>query len=265
MNNDIELYDGTVRLNVNHDRKQHLYLVSKLLPNNVWTEPVAKEGVSGYLKVIPKYLEQWTANVASQTWLGALKSGLEKNKWQETYDTARFAYKEVSNAGKNKGTDFHDAMEMFLKDEDVEPDENIQELFHIFANWWEASEWEALEVELPVYSLREDYCGKADLLARTPAGKTVLCDLKSTKSGVYLENFYQLGGYALAIMEENPEIEIDDLAILNPNVVNADGLKPVVASHFGMSVTDAIRGFSLCKLLTDDLNKNQLRFKSLTQ
>ncbi len=261
------LYQGKVKLEIEHTDRKHDYLVSKLLPKGIWTDPVPKSGVTSYLNVIPKFLLQWSANEASGYWLSQLRDGLTEDKWEETYDEARYAHRAKADAGKSRGTDLHAVVEKWLTDPTYQPEDDpevkpeVFKLFFIFREWWNESKYEPIGIETPCYSLSLDYCGKCDVIAKTPKGKIILGDVKSSKSGVYLENFYQLGGYALALLEEGTIKQIDDLFILNPHVVKEKIMQPVYASHFGMSVEDAIRGFSYCKTLTDNLKENELKFK----
>lgn len=262
------LYNGDERLTVDHSKIRHRYLIEHKLPDGQWTEPTIIEGVTNYLKVIPKDLMFWSAGVASQYWVDLLLSGeeltLSKSEVFEHHLAAKAEHTRLSGKGKNKGTDYHTLMEYYFNDpkkylhEFGKATPEVRKLVDRTVVWWENSGWTLIGCETGVYSRQLGYGGKIDLEAITATGKRVVCDFKSTKlsrmapNGVYLEYFFQEGGYALPRREEG--IEIDDLVILNPNHVDAAGdMLPVYASTMDMAVEDAIHAFTICKTLTDTI------------
>lgn len=257
------LHNNTVKLEIDHSKTRHRYLRSLKLPTGKWTKPEIIEGVTHYLETIPKYLGPWYAKEASDYWLSTVNAaddlGILKLMSRDTYNAAKGAADNKGKVGRNKGTDMHNALECYFKQQPIPVmSELVQILYDRVVYWWEHSGWTFVSSEAPVYSKLMGYGGKKDLDAITDTGKYVICDFKSTKlsrqapHGVYLEMFIQGGGYAEPTMEEGRTV--DDIVILNPNNVDRDGhMVPIFASGIGMAVEDAIHAFSAAKALTDIL------------
>lgn len=264
MSEQYKLYGDEILLTVDHSKTRHRYYVQKKLPDGSLSEQEITEGATGYLEVIPKFLLPWAASTGSQYWVDLLKqSGVVMQfsdaQLQEHHELARKSYVRHSQKGKDKGTDYHTAMEFYNKNGKLPLADvtlEVAELCNRTIQWQEESGWKFTGSELGCYSKLFGYAGKIDLEGISNTQKNVICDYKSTKlsrsapDGVYLEMFIQMGGYAQCRIEEGQRV--DDLCVLNPNHIDDNGnMIPSFASSFGMAVEDAIHLFTLCKTLTD--------------
>jgi hypothetical protein len=147
-------------------------------------------------------------------------------------------YEDVDRA-KGRGTEVHTAAEQLLAGKSVKVPEEIAGHVESYARFLDEFQVEALHVEFSCISYRWGYAGTADLCARLvlpdKGPKTLLMDLKTTRSGVFGETALQLAAYRLAQYwvigdEEIDPVEVDYCAAIH---VRGDGydLVPVEAGE----------------------------------
>lgn len=164
-------------------------------------------------------------------------------------EEASMAYIHLRDAGGNSGTAAHEMVEDFLLGKEVvlSQDTGANKAYHAFVKWFKETEPEVLGVENVIYSKSLDYAGTYDFLIKVD-GKVYLGDLKTTNpsreapNGIYPENFFQLGAYALAYMEQR-EAEPDMPAIEDVMVVSCkkNGKVDIVTGQdVGLSINDTL-------------------------
>lgn len=173
------------------------------------------------------------------TW--PLYEGIEwLKKHDKDWEGAAKAYTIKSDKGKDVGTEVHAWVEVFLQEQvPITPSLEAQKACNAFLGWFEKTMPKVLATEFIIYSKIFDYAGTADALLEID-GKVVLCDVKTNKSsktspsGIYPEHLLQLGAYALAHHEENPQEKIDDLMVIR---IGKDGvLNTLRASELGFKI-----------------------------
>jgi len=188
---------------------------------------------------VPKpALINWAANATAEAavdrWdeLGELGPAKRLKELQG----ARYAEKDA--AGR-RGTEVHAAAEKLLAGEQVKVPEEIAGHVEQYARFLDEFQVQAIHVEFSCVSYRWGYAGTADLCARLvlpdKGPKTLLMDLKTTRSGIYGETALQLAAYRYADVwvigdEEIEPVECDYAAAIH---VRGDGydLVPVEAGE----------------------------------
>lgn len=216
----VSLYDGTITIQFSSNARNRY---------TVLEDGHSPVGCTTVLQVLSKPgLALWPMYEALD-WL-------KKNP--DDFIGAEKAYLIKSDRGKDVGTQVHTSIEKFLAEGRAEALNDAIKPFNAFVGWFEDVKPKVLAAEQVIYSKQFDYAGTYDALLEID-GKVVLCDVKTTNIsrtaplGIYPEMFLQLGGYALAHHEENPEQVIDDLMIIR---VGKDGvLNTLRASDLGLT------------------------------
>lgn len=222
----VRLYDNSVTIHFN-PASRNRYMIEE-----TQTSPV---GVTTILSQLSK---------GEGLMLWPLYEGVEwLKKHQGDWEGALKAYTIKSDSGKNTGSLVHSWIEQYLAvGAGVAPTPALeaQKACLAFVNWFEEVNPKVLATEFIIYSKKMDFAGTADALVEID-GKVVLVDVKTTNIsrtaplGIYPEMFLQLGGYALAHHEENPEQQIDDVMIVR---AGKDGvLNTMRASDLGFKLT----------------------------
>lgn len=186
---------------------------------------------------IPKpALINWAANATAEAAIDRWDelTALGPAKRLKELQGARYAEKD---AAARRGTEVHHAAEQLLAGKAVQVPEEIHGHVEAYARFLEEFHVEPLHVEFSCVSYRWGYAGTADLCARLvlpdKGPKTLLMDLKTTRSGVFGETALQLAAYRYADKwviddEEIDPVEVDYCAAIH---VRADGydLVPVEA------------------------------------
>lgn len=144
---------------------------------------------------------------------------------------------ESKDAAARRGTEVHAAAEQLLAGKPVKVPEEIAGHVEAYARFLDEFKVEAIHVEFSCVSYRWGYAGTADLCARLvlpdKGPKTLLMDLKTTRSGIFGETALQLAAYRYPDVwvigdEEIEPVEVDYCAAIH---VRADGydLVPVEA------------------------------------
>jgi len=146
---------------------------------------------------------------------------------------------EAKDAAARRGTEVHRAAEQLLAGKSVKVPEEIAGHVESYARFLDEFEVRPIHVEFSCVSYRWGYAGTADLYAQLtipdkgPA--LLLCDLKTTRSGIFGDAALQLAGYRFAefwIVDEE-EIEPPQVDYCAGIHVRADGydLIPVEAGE----------------------------------
>ena len=175
---------------------------------NVWEMPTEK-----FLGVFPSSTTILNAYPQSQH----LTKWIAEQGWQESQ-------KIKSDAGVS-GTTIHNACDLLeqgalLKRENY----SLEEWFKIstFINWHKEVNPKLIAIEVPVFSKKGKYAGRADRLY-TIEDEYVLVDFKSSRS-LYPHFPLQFASYAQAI-EENSDIKISKTAALQLGTSSKKGFK----------------------------------------
>jgi hypothetical protein len=145
-------------------------------------------------KGFPKHLEKWAADQSA---------GYAIDHWDELAELApskrlkliadaRFADRD--NAAR-RGTEVHRLARRLMKGEEVPVPDELEghvDAYLAFLDEWRPAE---LLVEAPVANVTYGYCGTLDMVADLADGARWLVDLKTTRSGVYLESALQITAY----------------------------------------------------------------------
>lgn len=210
------LYKDTVRLEFSPSG--HRY---KIFHNGV--ELYGTKGVTTVIGIIDKpELLQWSANMASNTWVEGLKG-------QVSYDEVLIAKlsKEAPNAWRVRrdsagdiGTLVHAWIESYInakiKGAPLPPapiNPIIQTSVMKFIQWEMENSIKFVASEKKVYSLRHNVAGICDFLYVNKQGRFCLGDIKTSK-GIYKSFSLQLAAYRYMIEEENPKIQIEEMTIV---------------------------------------------------
>ena len=106
---------------------------------------------------------------------------------------------EVKDTAARRGTEVHAAAELLIAGKDVKVAEEIAGHVEAYARFLDEFKVEPLHVEFSCISYKWGYAGTADLCARVvipdKGPKTLLMDLKTTRSGVFGETALQLAAY----------------------------------------------------------------------
>lgn len=167
----------------------------------------------------PKHLEKWAADQSA---------GYAIDHWDELAEMtpskrlkliagARF---EDRDAAARRGTDVHRLARRLMAGEEVPVPDELEG--HVDAYLAFLEEWQPAEllVEAPVANVTYGYCGTLDMLADLADGHRWLVDLKTTRSGVYLESALQISAYRNAEWyvdgngEPQPMIEVERCGVV---------------------------------------------------
>lgn len=170
-------------------------------------------GVTTILRILGKpALVPWAAKKAAEAFLARVDEEMPKlidGKIKEIAfdEIAKWAAgapnRERDTAGA-KGTDVHAVIENHLHGIELSPEFNVLspvgKSFNNFRKWELENSWKVIVGDTPLISLDMGYGGRMDGLFLDEKERIVLVDFKTAK-GVYPDNFVQLGGYSLALME----------------------------------------------------------------
>jgi hypothetical protein len=188
---------------------------------------------------VPKpALINWAANATAEAAIDrwAELTALGPAKRLKELQGARYAEKD---AAARRGTEVHRAAEELLAGRPVKVPEEIAGHVEQYARFLDEFKVKPIYVEFSCVSYRWGYAGTADLCAGLvlpdKGPKTLLMDLKTTRSGVFGETALQLAAYRYPDVwvindEEVPPVEVDYCAAIH---VRGDGyeLVPVEAGE----------------------------------
>lgn len=284
-------YNGKIKLIYNETNPKLRYQVSHEKPDKTWTQPTIVAGVSSVLALVPKpYLVAWAGLVATEKAIELLdhKTIEEVRQWllvymdkykctaYEAIKAARKQYPVLAqiatghqakgDEAKETGTDAHNALEAHVLNKPYQcTTDGGQRALDSFKK-------SGVTITNPIteqaiYSRQHSYAGRFDLVCEI-GGRTVLADWKTNKrdsrynpSGAHLENFIQMGAYAMAWQEEHDKWP-DDLAVIN---VDKEEAKPAIitlASDFDATPQELASVFISMKGVADSLRQLDHRWKT---
>lgn len=144
------------------------------------------------------------------------------------------------DSGAGTGTEAHALVENYLKDRvnhEAKAATGTPEAinaFKAFVKWFEAVKPKVINVEEVIYSHDFKFAGTYDCMLEID-GRVYLCDYKTTNvsrkapNGIYIENFVQLGAYALAHEEQRVYEEANG----GTNLRKIDGLMVISGKKNG--------------------------------
>ncbi len=137
---------------------------------------------------------------------------------------ARFADRD---AAAKRGTEVHGLAEQLVSGHEIEVPEQLAGHVEAYVDFLDRYRVEPVLTEFVVVSHSYGWAGTGDLIADFPTlGQRLLCDIKTSRSGVFGETAWQLAAYRYADAyvddqgEEQPMIEVDGCAVIH---VRADG------------------------------------------
>lgn len=151
-------------------------------------------------RVAKPFLIQWSADMAAEHFLKAVKSG--RADFDAIHADARVAHAKKRDASGDSGTNIHDYAECHFKGltlPELKTDEAKRgvEAFH---KWYDSHKIEILASERTLFSQTHYYAGTCDFVAKID-GKHVVGDFKTGKR-IYDEARLQTAAYQHALQEE---------------------------------------------------------------
>lgn len=146
---------------------------------------------------------------------------------------ARYAEKD---AAAKRGTEVHRLAERLARGEEIEVPEELAGHVESYVAFLDAFQVEPIHIEFSVASYAHSYAGTGDLIAFFPTlDKTLLCDIKTNRSGIFGETALQLAAYRYAevLIDDEDEHEmptVDGCAAIHVRADDAD-LIPVTAGE----------------------------------
>jgi len=191
-----KLYSGSVRLMF--DPEKHKYEVNGKKAH----------GVTSILgKIAKPQLIIWAAREAADFMRRTLVPGraYDEIEIKEMCDAAQKAHTVKKDKSADIGHLVHKWIEDFIagRNPATPTNESIRNGVGAFLEWKSLHQVEFLHSERKLYSLKYNYAGTTDFIAKVD-GKLTLGDIK-TGTGIYEEMGYQLAAYEAAYREEFPE------------------------------------------------------------
>lgn len=240
------LYNGDVILEHNFGARGIRYIVSFRLPDGSYDEGRPTRGNTTIKNIKSKpFLMPWATKLCAEAFRDGIKLAqregrdIDDDLLGDLVDSSKKAHITMRDKKAAVGSTVHDAIDMYLKGKplpEMVPME--QRRFDAWLKWWQNGKYEVIFSERPVYSKNHDYATMIDVAFRTPEGKTILADWKTSKA-LYVDTVAQLGAGALCVHEETGRMFDDMWAIrIGPNEVE---VKKV--SNMGWNYHDAIQYF----------------------
>jgi len=186
-----KLYKNTIQLSF--DDKKHIY--------SEGGKPV--DGVTGILRVIAKpALIQWSANQAVEYIERAWSSLDDEVQMKQMFNEAKYAHRKTADTAATIGTLVHEWIERHIQGvKQLEPkNKQIKQCVEAYLEWEKMLKPEYLDTERIVYSRKNRFAGRFDVLLKMD-GSTYITDIK-TSTGIYPDYWLQLAGYRIAYQEE---------------------------------------------------------------
>lgn len=163
-------------------------------------------------------LINWAANATAEAAVDRWDelSELSHSERLKTLKGARYA---ITDEAKQRGTEVHDLAEKLALGEEVEVPDAIAGHVQSALRFLDEFKVETLLTETSVYHEKALYAGTFDLLLKSGlpehAGKIILADWKTSRSGIYPETALQLTAYAKATHYLDPKdaVQANDLGV----------------------------------------------------
>ena len=158
-------------------------------------------GVTTILQKIAKpALIGWAANMASDYWLEAIRSG--RVDYSAIHKEGKSAHRKRTQAAADSGTNVHEYAEAYFKSRSLpelttDAAKKGAEAFH---KWVSSHNIEIIASERRIFSKEFFYAGTCDFIAKID-GVYGVGDIK-TSSGIYPEMRFQTAAYQHALQEE---------------------------------------------------------------
>ena len=175
-------------------------------------------GISSISEYRPKnWMPAWGANMAVgyiQKKILEAETGTVLDNLSQWIEEARKAHcKRKTDAG-DWGTKMHELVEKNIKGEEQEIPETHKKSFENFLEWVEKNKVKFLESEKNIYSEKLWLGGIVDFVCEID-GEVWIGDIKTAKSGIYPEHFWQCAGYQLMLQEMGLYPNVKGYIILN--------------------------------------------------
>ncbi len=184
-------------------------------------------GVTTVCGMWPKpMLVGWAARTAAQYAVDNWDelSGMSNNV---KFELIKDAPNQDRDAAAGKGTKVHDFAEHLILGEEVEPPEEIVGHVEAYAKFLDTFKVEPIHTESNVFNYNLGYAGTLDMICRIPSidDAPILCDIKTTRSGIFGDVALQLSAYANAthISDGETETEMPEIKRAFAIHVRADG------------------------------------------
>ena len=204
-------------------------------------------GCTTVLNVIAKpFLIPWAANMTAGFLKGKLDDikKLDQNGWETLLDEARKAHTKKKEKAGDYGTKTHKTIselvasvilvDGYISKETTSEEKSIQN----FIDWAVKNKVKFLASEINVWSKKYFLGGICDIVCEL-GGKRWVADIKTSKSGIYPENFWQCAGYDLMLQEQG-DPPADGYLILNLKENGEFGEERSVSN------SDNIKAFKAC-------------------
>jgi hypothetical protein len=180
-------------------------------------------------------LINWAANVTAEYAVNNWDD-LGEQKVADRLKVLKGARYADRDAAARRGTEVHALAERLARGEQVDVPEELAGHVESYVRFLDEWEPQPVLLEATVYHRQYGYAGTLDMVADLNDGRRLLCDVKTTRSGVYGETAFQLAAYRYAdrYLDDagNPRDmpEVDGCAVI---WVRADGydLVPVRADE----------------------------------
>lgn len=176
-------------------------------------------GCTTILGVVAKpALIQWAANMAvdyvkeKASWIDPFLTEEEYNK---VLEEARKAHCRRKEKAGDWGTQVHSEIESYIKNElEGKSNEVYPDSIENFVKWTKDNKVKFIATEKNVWSESLFLGGIIDFLCEIN-GEVWIGDIKTSKSGLYAENFWQCGGYEIMLNECSDYKNIKGYVLLN--------------------------------------------------
>ena len=180
-------------------------------------------GCTTVLNVVAKpFLIPWAANMTAGFLKNKLKDVKELNQdeWEILLDEARKAHTKKKEKAGSYGTKTHEAISKIIQLAIDESDGVIGEVLtedksiQNFVDWAVKNNVRFLETEKNVYSGKWHFAGICDMIIEID-NRIWIADIKTAKSGIYSENFWQVSGYHILLEDMGLYPNVKGYLILN--------------------------------------------------
>jgi len=202
-------------------------------------------GCTTILGVVAKpALIQWAANMAVDYIRANGNWKLTDEELNKVFEEARKAHTRRKKEAGDYGTKTHEEIENLVlnaikSNNGIVTGTSDNKSIQNFINWATENKVKFLESEKNIYSERLWLGGIVDLVVEID-GQVWIGDVKTSGSGIYVENFWQCAGYDLMLQEMNLYPKVTGYLILN---LKESG---DVLEKRSISNEDNIRAFLAC-------------------
>ena len=181
------------------NEKRHLH---ELFVDGQW-KPLT--GITTILSIVAKpALIQWSANQTVEY----IKNNFKGELTEELLKEAKYFHRKKKEKAGDWGTEIHALIEKYIKT--GEENEKIKN----FIDWVKNNKVKFLESERNIYSEKHFLGGIVDFVCEIN-GEIWIGDIKTSKSGLYAENMWQMAGYEIILNECSEYKDIKGYVLLN--------------------------------------------------